>query len=92
VIEKVKELLQWWWAGGWCIPFAQLGIPAHTVISSSDEDAYYHSLKDEPSTFNYEWLGTTTRVVAISMKPIINGTIKPSRIDTSNYTAPAPFK
>ena len=73
-------------------PFAQLKIPAHTIIASSDEDEYYHTLGDEHSTLNYRFMEGTIRAIAISMKPIVDGQVKPSRIDASDYTAPIPIR
>jgi Zn-dependent M28 family amino/carboxypeptidase len=68
-------------------PFAQLRIPAHTIMAGSDLDDYYHTVDDEPSTLNYELIRTIAIAVAIAVRPIINGEVKLQRIDPANYKA-----
>jgi hypothetical protein len=45
VIEKVKSCFNEDEQAEGVFPLRKLGIPAHTVIASSDEDANYHSLR-----------------------------------------------
>ena len=61
-------------------PFAQLGIPAHTIMATAPTDPYYHSLSDEPSTLDYEFMSKIVEMIAISCQGLVDGSDTPSRI------------
>ena len=67
-------------------PFARLKIPAHTIIGTSDEDEYYHTVNDEPVTLNYARIQRISQAVILGMKPIVAGEISPLRINASGYS------
>jgi len=67
-------------------PFAKLKIPAHTIMVGSDQDFYYHTVEDEPSTLNYRLIERVTRAIALAVMPIINGEITPKRIEAPRET------
>ena len=61
-------------------PFAQKGIPAHTISATPDNDVYYHQLKDELSTLDLELIHELTKTLFIAVQPIVNGNTKLRRI------------
>ena len=61
-------------------PFARLGIPAHTIMATSPFDPYYHSLSDEPSTLDYEFMCRVIKAIAIGSEGLITGEDIPSRL------------
>ncbi len=67
-------------------PFALLKIPAHTIIGTSDEDAYYHTVDDEARTLNYKRIQRISHAVILGMRPIVAGEISPLRINASRYS------
>jgi len=67
-------------------PLAKLGIPAHTIMVSSGEDSYYHTVEDEPSTLNYGLVERVTQAIALAVMPIVNGDVTPNRIDAKKYS------
>lgn len=62
-------------------PFAQQGVPAHTIIASHPRDRFYHSLNDEPATLDYAFLAKIVRAVALGSAGLIDGSRTPTRID-----------
>jgi len=65
-------------------PFALRGIPAHSVLATGDNDQYYHSLSDEISTLNFEFMSEVVRAVALSCRGLVNGEDTPKRIKAKN--------
>lgn len=61
-------------------PFAQKGIPAHTISATPDNDVYYHQLKDELSTLDLELIHELTKTLFIAVQPIVNGNAMLRRI------------
>jgi Zn-dependent M28 family amino/carboxypeptidase len=61
-------------------PFAELGIPAHTIMATSPLDPYYHSLSDEPSTLDYEFMCRVVKSIALSCEGLVTGEDTPTRI------------
>lgn len=61
-------------------PFAQKGIPAHTIMSSDDDDGCYHQTCDEWSRI--DMANMTQIIIAITKgcRALIDGTFTPSRI------------
>ncbi len=56
--------------------FAQKGIIAHSIMATSPQDKFYHSVKDETATLNYNLLAKITAAIALGCKNIINGSAK----------------
>ena len=61
-------------------PFAKLGIPAHSFMSSYDRDPCYHATCDDLSRIEFEHLTQITRAIATSIESIVRGVDTPSRI------------
>lgn len=61
-------------------PFAKLGIPAHTIMTTAPTDMYYHSLSDEASTLDYELMSRIGKAIAISCNGLVTGEDTPKRI------------
>lgn len=61
-------------------PFAQLGIPAYSFMATNPADKYYHSLADESSTLDYEFMSSIVEAIATSCEGLVNGEDTPSRI------------
>lgn len=62
-------------------PFAQQGVPAHTIIATHPRDRFYHSLNDEPATLDYAFLAKIVRAVALGSAGLVDGSQTPVRID-----------
>lgn len=65
------------------LPFAYKGIPAHSIMSSTDRDAYYHKKQDELSNIDLPHLATVIKTIALAMRSLVDGTATPGRIDPS---------
>jgi putative aminopeptidase FrvX len=61
-------------------PFVAKGIPAHTIMTSSPNDRYYHSVDDEFKTIDFEKMVNVLRATALACQTIISGQQTPSRI------------
>ena len=61
-------------------PFAQKGIPAHSVMLSSPFDRYYHNLNDEPQTLNYKLMSKIIKSIAIAVNGLVTGSDTPQRV------------
>lgn len=62
-------------------PFAKLGIPAHTIMTTPPTDEYYHSLGDEASTLDYSLISRITKAIAIGCRSLVTGKDTPRRIN-----------
>lgn len=60
--------------------FAKNGVPAHTIMSSDDDDPCYHSLCDDVKRINIAHLTSVIRGIALATAGLINGTETPARI------------
>ena len=49
-------------------------------MTTSPRDRYYHSLSDETSTLDYEFMSRIVRAIAISCEGLIKGEDTPTRI------------
>jgi len=58
-------------------PFAQRGMIAHTIITSSPYDIYYHSLNDEWETLDYTFMAEVVKAIALAAEGLVNGSDKP---------------
>ena len=56
--------------------FAQLGIPAHTIMSSDDDDKCYHRPCDEYERIEISHLTKVIRGIAMAAEEIIKGEVK----------------
>lgn len=61
-------------------PFAQKGIPAHTISVTPDSDQHYHQLSDEIETLDFELMNDLVTTMFIATQAIVNGNIKLRRI------------
>jgi Zn-dependent M28 family amino/carboxypeptidase len=61
-------------------PFAKLGIPAHTIMTTAPTDMYYHSPADEASTLDYKLMSKIIKAIAISCRGLVTGEDTPQRI------------
>ena len=63
---------------------ARLGVPAHSFSSTQlDKDQHYHKVSDDVSSLNLPSLHKVIKALAIATKPLVDGKITPSRIDTN---------
>lgn len=58
-------------------PFAQLGIPAHTFMSSDDTEGCYHRPCDEVRTINKQHLLNLTNGIIQATRTLVDGTERP---------------
>jgi Zn-dependent M28 family amino/carboxypeptidase len=61
-------------------PFAKLGIPAHTIMTSSDAYPCYHKPCDDVRNINFENLAEIVKSIVTGIKTIVSGEDTPSRI------------
>lgn len=61
-------------------PFAKLGVPAHTIMSSDDADKCYHQTCDETSRIDVKHMTKVIRAIALGTQALIDGAITPKRI------------
>ncbi|HEX6429449.1 MAG TPA: M20/M25/M40 family metallo-hydrolase [Niastella sp.] len=60
-------------------PFAQRGIVAHTIITSSPKDQYYHSLNDEWERLDYPFMAEVVKAIALASSGLVEGTDTPGK-------------
>ena len=60
--------------------FVEKGIPAHTIMSSDDDDKCYHQPCDEVKRIDIPHLTMITKAIAVATKTLISGEDTPSRI------------
>jgi hypothetical protein len=65
--------------------FAKKGIPAYTIMVTTDRDQHYHKLTDEPATLNYELMANIVIASCIAIEPVLNGRVKPKRITVPTW-------
>jgi Peptidase family M28 len=61
-------------------PFVEKGIPAHSIMSSDDDDKCYHQPCDEIKGINFPHLTTIINAMAIATRTLINGEDTPGRV------------
>lgn len=61
-------------------PFAKKGIPAHSIMSSDDDDECYHKACDEVKRIDLVNMMEIIKAIIIGCKTIIDGTDTPTRI------------
>lgn len=62
-------------------PFAKKGIPAHTIMSSDDDDGCYHKPCDDVERIDFDNMMQLIRGIAIATEGIIKGIETPKRIN-----------
>jgi hypothetical protein len=62
------------------LPFAKLGIPAHTLMTSDDDYNCYHQTCDDISKIDFENLGGVVKAIVAGISTIVSGVDTPSRI------------
>jgi len=62
-------------------PFAQKGVPAHSIMCSDDNDECYHQPCDEARSIDIENMTRVVRAIALSSLSMIRGDDTPSRIN-----------
>jgi Zn-dependent M28 family amino/carboxypeptidase len=61
-------------------PFAELGVPAHTIMCSDDNEPCYHQSCDDVKRMDIENMTRVIQAIAISCKTLISGVDTPTRI------------
>lgn len=61
-------------------PFALAGVPAHTIMSSDDNDPCYHKPCDEVKRINISHLTKIIKAIALASESLINGKETPTRV------------
>ena len=61
-------------------PFVEKGVPAHSIMSSDDDDKCYHQPCDEIKRVNTQHITTVTRAIAMAAETLISGKDTPTRI------------
>ena len=54
-------------------PFAQKGIVAHTIMTTSPNDEFYHSLNDEWETLDYSFMAEVVKAIALAATALVDG-------------------
>jgi hypothetical protein len=62
------------------LPFALKGIPAHTIMSSDDNDECYHKTCDDLERIDFWHMENLVNAILVATKPMIDGKQTPSRI------------
>ncbi|MEP7373569.1 MAG: M28 family peptidase [Chitinophagaceae bacterium] len=61
-------------------PFVEKGIPAHSIMSSDDDEECYHQPCDEIKRINISHLTTIVRAIATATRKLMSGDDTPSRV------------
>jgi len=62
-------------------PFVEKGVPAHSIMSSDDDDKCYHQPCDEIKRINIPHMTTIIKAIPIAAETLINGSETPTRIN-----------
>lgn len=62
------------------LPFAQKGIPAHTIMASDDDDGCYHRPCDDAKRIDVVNLTNLTRAIVLGSETLVNGKDTPGRV------------
>jgi Zn-dependent M28 family amino/carboxypeptidase len=62
-------------------PFVEKGVPAHTIMSSDDDDKCYHRPCDEVKRINIPHMTTIVKAIASAAETLIDGKETPTRIN-----------
>lgn len=58
-------------------PFSRRNIIAHTIMTSSPTDPYYHSLNDEWDKLDYNFMTEVVKAIALGATGLVDGSDKP---------------
>ena len=61
-------------------PFARKGVPAHTIMTSDDDDRCYHLPCDDVEKIDVENMTAIVRAIALACETIVSGKETPRRI------------
>ena len=61
-------------------PFVKKGVPAHTIMSSDDDDKCYHQPCDEIKRIDIPHMTTIIKAITIATRTLISGEDTPTRI------------
>ena len=64
-------------------PFVEKGVPAHSIMSSDDDDKCYHQPCDELKRIDVQHLTTIIKAIAKASETLISGKETPTRIEGS---------
>ncbi len=62
-------------------PFVKEGVPAHSIMSSDDDDKCYHQPCDEIKRIDITHMTTVIKAIAVATETLINGEETPGRIN-----------
>jgi hypothetical protein len=68
-------------------PFAEKGVPAHSIMSSDDDDKCYHQPCDEVKRINIPHLTTIVQAITVATRTLISGNETPGRINPADVNA-----
>lgn len=61
-------------------PFAMQGIPAHSIMSSDDDDGCYHQTCDEIDRIDLPNMTELIKAIAVASQALVDGSFTPDRI------------
>jgi hypothetical protein len=61
-------------------PFAEKGIPAHTIMASDDDDDCYHQPCDEIKRIDIPNMTVLIKAIAAATQKLISGEMTPTRV------------
>ena len=61
-------------------PFVEKGVPAHSIMSSDDDDKCYHRPCDELKRIDISHMTTVIKGIAVVAETLISGKETPTRI------------
>jgi len=62
-------------------PFVKKGVPAHTIMSSDDDDKCYHQPCDEIKRIDIAHMAAIIKAIAVATRTLIRGEDTPTRIN-----------
>ena len=65
-------------------PFAQAGVPAHTIMTADDSSKCYHLQCDEVENVDMENIVNTVEAIILSTSTLIDGSMTPKRLRVNN--------
>ncbi len=71
-------------------PFAEKGVPAHTIMASDDDDPCYHQPCDELRRIDIPNMTAIIQGIAVAAIPLVNGTATPGRPNPRDYEREKP--
>ena len=67
---------------------ARLGVPAHSFSSTQiDKDQHYHQTSDDINSLDLKSMHTVINSLALATQGLVDGSITPTRVDTSKVKA-----